>query len=155
MAGPACPGAIDSRGGKFSRWRYRDEWTLVEQAVGASLMKECSSSGACDSHHVGVGSWLLGAPSDQLGIYANIFASLQDPVARFIVADEPCTGQRKVGAELRQINQEIAGRAACSAVIRKNIRQRVLIWPRIDDFDVVNNPVACAENSFAIAHLAY
>src|ERR1700730_8893811 len=118
-------------------------------------MKKCSSSGARDRHYVGVRSWLIASPKDQVGIDSDIFASLQYPVARFILTDDAGTGQRKGGAQVGQINEDNARRTARPAVFRKNVRQCVLIWPDIDDLDVVDDPVAGAENSFAVAHLLW
>jgi hypothetical protein len=47
-------------------------------------------------------------PKNQVGVDPDIFASLQNPVARLILTDDAGTGQWKVGAKFGQINQDIA-----------------------------------------------
>src|SRR5271165_5929899 len=125
----------------------------IEQGVRASPVKKCSASCSLDRHHIGVGGWLLVGPPNQPGIYAEFLTRLQYPVAGLILADDACTGQRKIGSQLREIDQDIAWRAAGSAKFRLDIRQFILTWPRIDDFYVVDDPVAGAKNSSAVTHV--
>ena len=118
-------------------------------------MKECSAPRSLDRHHIGVGGWLLVGSPNQRGVHAKFLTRLQYPVAGLILADDACPGQRKIGSQLREVDQHIARRAACSAKLRPDIRQCLLTWPRIDDFYVVDDPVAGAENSFAVAHFDF
>src|SRR5205823_11375060 len=124
----------------------------VKQRVGAALVKESSSPGALDRHHLGIGRWPLAGSPDKCSIYSALSASLQYPVARFILTDDAASDQRKIGSKLRQIDQDVARCTSGSAIIRNDICQRILAWPGVDDLYVIDDPVAGSKNSVAVAH---
>ena len=79
-------------------------------------------------------------------------ALFMNPPSIRIGPDEADARQRKRCAQSGQIDQNIERTAAIADRFAQNIRQRILLGIGVNDFEIINDPVASGEDSLTTAH---
>jgi hypothetical protein len=64
-----------------------------------------------------------------------------------ILADQTGADQRESRAEFGQIDEDIIGRAASALVLAADIGELLALGIHVDQFDLVDDPVAARDNA--------
>jgi hypothetical protein len=125
------------------------EVALAEQRIGTELMEEGAAATAGGSHGIGVaGGGAVGLL--ELGdVDARCLAVAQNPAAIGIRADESGGGQGVTAMHGSEIFEHVVGTTTVGGGFTLNEGQHVLLWPRVDELDVVDDEIATGEDSCA------
>ena len=120
-----------------------------EQGVGAALVEKRAARSVAHRHHIGVAGGGFTGGAQLRGRDAVGGAVGENGSTIGVVADEAHRFKGKRGAEAREILEQIVGGAAVAVGLGEDGGEGVLGWPRVDEFDVVDDPVAAGEDSVA------
>src|SRR5688572_9041464 len=83
------------------------------------------------------------------GVDSEPGAKLEDPGAIIVRTDQSDAGKRERGPHQSEIDEDVEWGAAGAFARRKDVGQRVLLRPGVDDLDRIHDPVAAGENATA------
>ena len=119
----------------------------IPQRIGAARVEKCPPTGSLLRHDVGERGRRSVRSPDQAGVDLMLAAMSKDLVAERILPDQPGGGQWKRRATFGEINQSVIRRAARAWRLAENIAKTLRLRININDFDLINNPVAAGKNA--------
>ena len=123
-----------------------------EEGIGSTLMEKSAASGGLDSHYISVRGGCCVVSKNAGAINAVRIALGVNPVPIGIRADQADACERKGGAQAGEVEEHIEWAAAIAGCFRQDVRERVLLRIGVDEFQLVDDPVAAGEDSFAGTH---
>jgi hypothetical protein len=136
----------------FRRRLGKVEMRAAEECVCAAGMEEGAAAGPLNRHDIGVTRGCLLGLGELMGANSKAGAISYDFLSVFVLADESGCFQGEGGSHKGEIHEDIVGGASRAMGTRENICKRVLRGPSVDDFDVVDDPVAACENTVTGSH---
>ncbi len=121
----------------------------AEQGVRGARMEKRAATGVADGHDIGVAGRGVPCGLQTRGVDAAGGAVGADGAPVGVVADEPQTGEGKGGAEFGEVLEDVVGASTVAGFMSEDVGETILSGPRVDGFDVVDDPVAGGEESGA------
>jgi len=110
-------------------------------------MKKCPTSISLFSHHIGVRSISFRSFPQKTRIDLVLPAIVQNQFTKAVLAHQTGPHQWKIGAQLRQIKQDVLGSPSGPLRLAANIRKLLPLRKDIDEFYLIDDPVAAAQNT--------
>jgi len=112
-------------------------------------MEKGTAAIAFFGHDIGVGGVGSGAFCEEAGVDFMFAAIVEDQFAERVFADQASGGERKIGAQSGEVNENIIWRAARALRLAADVGQLLALGEDIDELDLVNDPIAAGENAAA------
>src|SRR6266478_3377113 len=107
------------------------------ESVCPAVMKKCPASISLFGHHIGVRSISLRSSPQKARINLVLTAIVQNQFAETVLADQTGSHERKIGAQLRHVEQHIIRGAAGPLGLAADIRKLLPLRKDIDEFYLI------------------
>ena len=112
-------------------------------------MEKGTASAILFGHDVGVGGKGVIVYGNELRVDAVASTILKYVLAEGILANETGSLERKIGAKLGQVQQDVVGRSTRTLRLAKDIGQLLVLGINVYDLYLVYDPVAAGQNATA------
>ena len=120
-----------------------------EVGIGAAVVEESAAAGVDGGEGVGVAGGEVGADVELGGIDAVEAAIVKNGGGGGVLAEQSGGLEREGGAKAGEVDEEIVGAAAVAGLLRVDRGEHFLGGPGVDEFDVIDDEIACGQHSRA------
>ena len=113
-------------------------------------MKKSPASMTLLGHDIGVGGWRLSSCAQPASVDATPATIIEDNFSGAILTDKSGAQERKRNSGSSQAHQHVVRGAAGPLRLRSNVSKLFRLRIHIDDFDLIDDPIASREETLAV-----
>src|SRR5438477_6423346 len=131
------------------------EIVSLPKSIRAAIMKKRPPAISLFGHHIGVRSVGFGSFSEQTSVNLVLTAIVENEFAQGILADQPGPQEWEIGAQLREVQENIVWGSAGALGLAADIGKLLPLRKDIDQLDLIDDPITARQNTAPARMLSF